>query len=180
MSANHRWVQSNNWRSHTFPQATPILLSRGGFSSDYTVHSCHSEVRCLVNTSTPLCFLRIKTPCDLFQMQVSQGKDQCWERQHKTQKDKTGKDWREIITRRHHCFVSFTKAKDEAQLQSFISCSRTSQYEQLVAHRVKAGLPKLSATIPADWGTASEHGPECTWFWYGQWESVVWSLRPSV
>lgn len=61
-----RRVRSNNWRSHTFLRATPILLCRGGFSSDYTVHSCHSEVRFLVNMSTPLCVLRIKTPNDFF------------------------------------------------------------------------------------------------------------------
>lgn len=85
MSPNHSWVQSNNWGSHFIPRATPVLLSRRGFSSHYTVHSCHSEVRCLVNMSTPFCFLRIKTPMwsFFFQTQVSQGKHQWCERQNR-------------------------------------------------------------------------------------------------
>lgn len=98
----------------------------------------------------------------VFFVRLKVHKEHCWERKPGLWRDKTGNDWREMVTRWSSLYLALFPS------------TGTSQYEQLVAHGVKGGLPKSSATIPADWGTASEHSPECTWYRCGQWESLVW------
>lgn len=77
----------------------------------------------------------------------------------------------------HPCYI-LNSAKENRNVQ----CNTVFLFllQSHVACRMIASPVNMSATNPAHRWTPSQCYPECTWFWYGQWENAICSLWWSV